>query len=169
MTNKRKRGSNTTLILLGLLVVGAVLVFGPQLFGGGEEDTTPQTVPQDNETTSSEPVDDGITLGDIVVAEGIDRDGCAVSIDYDLDNVESFYVIAEDSEIPEGTEIFVRLYQDNEAVEDLPAIIANQDYDNTCINFTFETTTGRDFDAGNYEAEFFVNGNPYDSVSFDIR
>lgn len=168
--NKSKGGINTNVILFGLLIVGAILVFGPQLMGGGaEEDTTPQTVPQDTDTTSSEPIDDGIDLGPIVVAETIDRDGCAVGIDYTLDDVESFYVIAEDSEIAEGTEVFVRLYQNNQAVEDLPAIIANQNYDNTCISFIFESTTGFDFDAGDYEAEFYVNGNSYDSVSFDIQ
>ena len=159
---------NKNTILLGLLILGAILVFGPQLFGGNAE---PNEVPRDTDTNepTSQTVDDGISLGTIVVSESVDRNGCPVATTSTLNNVNFFYVIAPDSEIPEGTDVFVRLYKDDQAVEDLPAITANQDYDNTCINFVFETTNGRTFADGRYEAEFFVNGNAYDSVTFDIQ
>jgi len=86
-----------------------------------------------------------------------------------LRNVDRFYVVALNSEVPEGTTIFARLYRDGEAIEDLPAITSNQDYNNSCINFVFETSDGDNFESGDYEAEFFVNGNSYNSVDFSIR
>ncbi len=41
--------------------------------------------------------------------------------------------------------------------------------DNTCINFVFEPTQGAAFQPGQYEAEFVVNGNQSDSVTFQVR
>ncbi|MBZ0302806.1 MAG: hypothetical protein K8J31_23885, partial [Anaerolineae bacterium] len=78
------------------------------------------------------------------------------------------YIVAPYSDVPAGTSVFVRLYQDGTPIEDTSEIQADQDYHNTCLNFVFEPIEGT-FDPGSYEAEFFVNGNPAQSVNFEIR
>lgn len=158
-------------ILIGIAIVIAIFVIGPMIFGNGDNGDTNDNNQDtsDNGDVSSQSVDDGIFLGSAVIAEQIDRDGCAVNTVSRLDNASSFYVVAPNSEVPSGTDVFVRLYRDGIAIEDLPVITANQDYDSTCLNFMFETINGRDFDNGEYEAEFWVNGNSYNSVSFEIR
>ena len=110
----------------------------------------------------------GINLGRVVSATGIDRDGCPVEITSTFEASESVYVIAEGSDVPRGTTVFVRLYHDGQPIEDAPEITADQDYNNTCINFVFEPE-GSNFDPGNYEAEFIINGIPTESASFEIR
>lgn len=167
--DKRKFGCRT--IGIGIVIVLAIAVIGPMLFGNGNNNNNDSN---NRETTrgddvSSQSVDDGIFLGPAVVAEQIDRDGCAVNTVSRLNDVDSFYVVAPNSEVPSGTDVFVRLYRDDIAIEDLPVITANQDYDSTCLNFMFETINGQDFENGEYEAEFWVNGNASNTVSFEIR
>lgn len=154
-------------LLLGIVAIAAMIFILPQILGGDalpEQDLPTQDEPQVSTTT-----DNGNDLGRIVVAENLDRNGCPLDSTSTLSNPNQFYVVAPNSEISEGTDVFVRLYQDGRAVEDLPIITANQDYDNTCINFVFETTDGFAFDRGEYEAEFWVNGNSYDSTYFVIQ
>jgi len=167
MKSERKGlGCGTTIALGLLLIVGAIFIL-PQLTGNNNNDVANDTGNDDVGVAQS--VDDGIELGPIMISEQIDRDGCPTSTTDELENVDTFYVVAADSEVPEGTDIFVRLYQDGIAVEDLPVITANQNYSNSCINFVFETTDGFAFDEGSYEAEFWVNGNAYDSIRFEIQ
>ncbi len=121
-----------------------------------------QQVNQDNAS------DAGIVFGNVVVSESVDRDGCAVNTTSSFNSDTSqFYVVAEESTIPANTEVFVRLYRDGQPVEDLPPITSADSFENTCINLVFESTST--FESGNYEAEFIVNGNPMNSVQFEIN
>ena len=121
-----------------------------------------QQVNQDNAA------DAGIVFGNVVVSESVDRDGCAVNTTSSFNSDTSqFYVVAEESTIPANTEVFVRLYRDGQPVEDLSPITSADSFENTCINFVFESTST--FESGNYEAEFIVNGNPMNSVQFEIN
>ncbi|GEM_PF-2541993 len=121
-----------------------------------------QQVNQDNAS------DAGIVFGNVVVSESVDRDGCAVNTTSSFNSDTSqFYVVAEESTIPANTEVFVRLYRDGQPVEDLSPITSADSFENTCINFVFESTST--FESGNYEAEFIVNGNPMNSVQFEIN
>jgi hypothetical protein len=106
-------------------------------------------------------------LGDVVAAENLDSDGCAVNITDTYDSLDDFYIVMEDNAIPTGTSIFVRLYHESIAVEDTDEIMAEVDYANVCVNFVFDSTEG--WDSGAYEAEFFVNGKAYRSVSFTVQ
>lgn len=176
---------------LGIIALCAFACFASQLFsfGGDDDDGSNDTqvegerdLPEDADGDDSQG-DDGINapesenqepntsddydLGNVVAATGIDRDGCAVEETDTFDNDDDIYVVTEGSEIPEGTSIFVRLYKDNKAIEDLPVITADDDFGNVCINFVFESTEG--FEAGTYEAEFFVNGNAADTVQFEVQ
>jgi hypothetical protein len=125
-----------------------------------------ETSRDDNQ--QSEPLDTDIALGRVVSASSIDRNGCATQTSSTFDASEPVYVIAEGSDVPRGTSVFVRLYREGTPIEDAPEITADQDYNDTCINFIFEPE-GAAFDPGQYEAEFIINGNTADSVSFEIQ
>jgi hypothetical protein len=164
-TPQKKWGCGTIAVAI-LMVCGAFYLF-PRIFGGN--DTVQPTDVVDNGNSDNQNSSSDIHLGSLEISEGIDRDGCATDNVSSLRNVSSFYVIAPDSAFPSGTTVFARLYRDGTAIEDLPAITADQDYSNSCINFVFETTNGDNFESGDYEAEFFVNGNSYDTISFSIN
>jgi hypothetical protein len=163
-TPQKKWGCGTIAVVI-LMVCGAFYLL-PQIFGGNNT-VNPTDVPDNGGANAQNSSD--INLGNLQVSEGINRDGCATSNVSSLSNVASFYVVAPDSAFPNGTTIFARLYRDGTAIEDLPVITANQDYTNSCVNFVFETTNGDNFQSGDYEVEFIVNGNSYDSVTFSIN
>lgn len=165
-TPQKKWGCGTIAVVV-LMICGAIYLF-PRIFGGGDDNNVQPTEVVDNGNNDAEASSADIDLGSLEISEGIDRDGCATDEVSSLRNVDRFYVIAPNSAFPEGTTIFARLYRDSEVVEDLPAITANDDYNNTCVNFVFETTDGDDFPSGDYEVEFFVNGNAYSSTSFEV-
>lgn len=149
---------------IGILLILAALIFLPRLLNNG--DTNPNepgtSVPQENTRNAD------IELGSPVAAAAVDSAGCPVNITDDFETSEDIYIVAPDSDIPEGSSVFVRLYHENTAVEDAQEIVADRDYQNTCINFVFEPI-GAPFDEGDYTAEFYVNGNVADSVDFQIR
>jgi hypothetical protein len=157
---------DTRTIVIGIIIIVAVFLIGPRLFNTDNVATIPdsQVDNQDSQT-----VDDNIQLGQIVSAQNIDRDGCPVNTTTSFETSESVYVVAENSDVPSGTSVFVRLYHEGTPVEDAPEITADQDYTDSCINFVFEPSNGASFDPGAYEAEFIVNGNPAESVTFEIR
>jgi hypothetical protein len=158
-------------IALGAIALCAIVLLIPRLFGGDDSaDVEPQSVPQRSEPANDNTADMGdVDLGDLVVATGVDRDGCPTNEVSTLRNVDEFYVVAPNSEVAEGTDIFARLYLDETAVEDVPLITADSDYQNTCINFVFERTDNSNFESGDYEVEFWVNGNAYDSITFRVQ
>jgi hypothetical protein len=152
-------------IIIGIIVVIAAILVLPRLFNTSNiADNQTQT---DTEPGSA-PLDENVALGRIVSSGGIDRNGCATETASTFDASEPVYVVAEDSDVPSGTSVFVRLYHEGTPIEDAPEITADQDYDNTCINFVFEPD-GTAFDPGDYEAEFIINGNPANSVTFEIQ
>lgn len=164
-TPQKKWGCGTIVVVI-LMICGALYLV-PQFFGGN--DNADPTERADNGDAVAQNAADDVRLGSLQLAEEIDRDGCAVDTVSSLRNSDRFYVIAPNSEFPSGTTIFARLYRDGSAIEDLPIITANQNYTNSCINFVFETVDGDDFESGDYEVEFFVNGNSYSSTRFSIN
>jgi hypothetical protein len=157
---------------IGILVILAALVFLPRLLNNNN-DTTPTepdiNIPQDNRQDTNFPAGSlDIELGSPVVAASVDSDGCPVDVTNQFENSEDVFIVAPSSYIPDGTSVFVRLYHENTAVEDSREIIADRDYQNTCINFVFEPT-GAPFDTGDYMAEFYVNGNLAESIEFRIQ
>jgi hypothetical protein len=161
-TPQRKWGCGTIVVAV-LMICGAIYLF-PRIFGGGDN-----AAPQDNgDNGEVQSNSDDIHLGNLELSEQIDRDGCPTDSVSTLRNVDVFYVVAPNSAFPEGTSIFARLYRDGAIIEDLDVITANQDYSNSCISFAFESVDGDNFEAGDYEVEFIVNGNSYDSINFEI-
>ncbi len=79
------------------------------------------------------------------------------------------YVVAEDSVIAQGTDIFVRWYYEGEVYEESDEITADQNYTDTCIGFSLEADEINALRAGDYEAEFIVNGNAANTVDFQVQ
>lgn len=174
MPNLNLRGILSVVAVLFVVACLGMMCAGTGLFGGGDNDDSDDVEVanrNDRDDEVSQPEDPGlgnVDLGNVVTASGIDRDGCATNTTSTFDADQPIYVVAENSTVSEGTTVFVRLYHEGEVVEDAPEIQANQNYDNTCINFVFEPT-GADFEPGEYEAEFVINGNLADRITFDVR
>lgn len=167
--NNMKLDSRT--IIIGVVVLIAAIFILPRLFNTADTNinepvNNPVNTPVSN-SPSGQAANDGIQLGRVVSAVGVDRDGCATSTATSFDTDDDIFVVAEDSDIPAGTQVFVRLYRDGQPVEDAPEITADQNYTNSCVNFVFEPL--EDFEAGNYEAEFVINGNAADTIQFQVR
>jgi hypothetical protein len=157
------------MIIIGVVVVIAILFIGSRLLGGNgnSNDPAPTSIPDNEEEVQQDNSDDSLVLGDVVVAENVDRDGCAVDETDSFDDNDTIYAVLADSAMPEGTTVFARLYHDDVAVEDADEITAPEDYTNVCVNFAFDSDNG--WDSGDYEVEFFVNGNAYESAQFSVR
>ena len=160
--------SKPNLILIGIVVIAAIFLL-PRLFNNNNNATVlPTAVPsipqQQNPSTNNA----NISLGTPVSATGIDRNGCASSTTNSFATNDSIYVVAPNSNVPQGTTLFVRLYRDNNAIEDAPQITADKDYVQNCINFVFQPT-GKAFTPGSYEAQFYINGNAASSVTFNVQ
>jgi hypothetical protein len=165
----------TIVVIIGLLLLGRfVTVMIDNINTPTTRDTIDNTnntngdlVPNNNNTTNNTNLDN---LGPVVAAQNIDRDGCAVDATTSFDSNDDIYVVLEDSALPRNTSMFARLYKDNVAIEDTDELVTEDDYDNVCVNFVFEPTDRAEvWEDGNYEVEFYVNGNAYQATSFQIR
>jgi hypothetical protein len=153
---------------IGLLVIVGIFIIGSQLLGNNNNDTNTNTNLPTNNTSS----DDGgeIMVGELVSSSGLDSDGCPVDTEDTFEPSDAIYIVAGESDVPAGTDIFARLSREGEPVEDSVLITADEDYVNTCIYFEFEATSGAEvLDSGTYEAQLVVNGNPGPSVDFQVR
>jgi len=168
----------TIVVIIGLLLLGR---FVTGMMSDNNSPTTSDTInntnntnngntplnPQNNNTNNTI---DTRNLGPVVAAQGIDRDGCAVDATTSFDSNDEIYVVLEDSALPRNTSMFARMYKDNVAIEDTDQVVTESDYDNVCVNFVFEPSARAEvWDDGNYEVEFYVNGNAYQTTSFQIR
>lgn len=176
---------NRNTIIIGLLILVGAIYFLPKILGNNNSNSgnnndnttstptatstaTPTATPTDTPTLTPSPTPSA-NLGQIVTAKAVDRDGCAADSTTTFSTSGPIYVVAQGSDVQQGTVIFVRLYYQGQIIEDLPEITADQDYSNNCISFVFEPTQGAAFQPGQYEAEFMVNGNQSGSVTFQVQ
>jgi hypothetical protein len=150
-------------IIIGLVLVAALFFLTRGNQQQSNSPTVRDPVAQDNFPAQSAA---GVELGRIFSALSLDRDGCPVDVTTDFIATDPIYIATEQSFIPQGTAIFVRLYYGDRAIEDTDEIVAPSDL-TSCVNFVFENQRG--FDPGDYEAEFYVNGTPSGSVAFSVR
>jgi hypothetical protein len=165
----------TIVVIIGLLLLGRFVTGMMDNNKSTTTDTTNTTTtnnntslnPQNNTTNNTL---DTSNLGPVVAAQNIDRDNCAVDATNSFDDNDPIYVVLEDSQLARGTTMFARMYQNGTAVEDTRELTAEEDYNNVCVSFVFEPTDNAEvWDPGNYEVEFYINGNAYQSTSFQIR
>jgi hypothetical protein len=158
--NRRTLGLIIGLVVL-LVACGACFFLGrgalgglSGLFGGGGEGGLLGGGDQPGE------------LGRMYAALEIDQDGCPLQTTDQFYSGETIYAGAEESFIPRGTTVFMRLYYEGEPIEDTDEIQADQDL-NTCIWFEF-TPGPAGFEPGQYQAELIVNGNRADAINFEV-
>ena len=170
--DKRKTNPGTTpampamnqrnIVIIGLVVLAAVFLL-PRLFnndnGGNNNNNVPNNQTRDTESN--------INIGDVVVSPNITNAGCASDPTGTFDANDRIYLVAENATVPAGTTVFGRLYYDGEVVTDADEITASNALNNGCFNIWFEDVNG--FDPGEYEAQFFINGNAADTVTFEVR
>lgn len=167
---KKPFGLGKGALIIGLIIFVAAMFLLPQILGDNDRDDgsgqirNPDDVPADAIPQNVV----GIEIRDLVVSSGIDQNGCAIGRQTSFGVDDTVFIVAEDSDVPAGSTLFVRLYANGKAVEDSQELTADDDYSNTCVNFLFEPVSGATFDAGSYEAELFANGNPQGTVSFGI-
>jgi len=165
----------TIVVIVGLLLLGRFVTGMMDNNANPTPDTTTNTTNTNNNTTlnpqnnTTNNTVDTSNLGPVVAAQNIDRDNCAVDATTSFDDNDSIYVVLEDSQLARGTTMFARMYRNGTAVEDTRELTAEEDYNNVCVSFVFEPTDNAEvWDSGQYEVEFYINGNAYQSTSFEI-
>lgn len=160
-----KLGKPLGLGLILVLVVGAVCLFSVfggglgNLFGGGNIPSTGSDNPL--------PREDQGQLGQMYTAVNVDANGCPVETTSQFYRDETIFVGVDESEIPQGTSMFVRLLHEGQPVEDAPEIQADRDM-RSCVWFEFQPDTAGGFDPGSYEGELYVNRQLVDSIRFEV-
>jgi len=164
--NTQGTPNRTSLIIVVVIVIAAALLL-PRIFGNNTPttQTNAPTIPQQQNPVTNNA---NVQLGAPVSASAIDSNGCPTDSTSTFSGNENIYVVAPNSNVPQGTTIYARLSRDNSPIEDAQQITANQDYSGSCINFVF-SPTGANFTPGTYEAQFFVNGNAASSVTFNVQ
>lgn len=145
------------LIIIGLVVLAAIFLL-PRLLN-----TNNTTTPTPNPDTTARDFD----IANIVVSPNITNAGCASDPTDTFSPNDRIYLVAEQSDIPANTGVFGRLYFDGNAVEDSAEIVSDRAYTDSCFNVWFENDNG--FESGQYEAQFFINGNAADTVTFEVQ
>lgn len=154
-------------IAIGILIILALVVIVPRLFNTNNATSPTTTTTDDTGYQEGEPATNP-SLGTVVTASNVDREGCPTSETTTFDNGDTVYVGVNDSSIPQGTVMFARLSLNGQPIEDTDVITADADY--SCVAFAFDATTSAEvLESGDYEAQLFVNGNPGDSVAFTVR
>ena len=123
-------------IVIGILIIAGIFLLGRQLLGGNSGNTTAPVLDE------NAPQNADIEIGRMVSASGIDAAGCPVNTTTTFSPSDAIYVVAQDSDVAAGTDIFARLFQEGAPVEDSVLITADQDYIDTCIYLEFEATSG---------------------------
>jgi hypothetical protein len=157
---------NGRTIAIGLIIIVGIYLIGSQLLGGNN--SNPTDSPTVNDGGSAQNAE--INIGALVSSTGLDSDSCPVDNVSTFDRSDPIYIVAEESDVPAGTDVFARLSHEGEPVEDSVLITADQEYVDTCIYFEFEATSGAEvLDTGDYSAQLIVNGNPGPSVDFQVQ
>src|SRR5437868_14946431 len=89
---------NQIILIIGVIVVAAIVLL-PRLFNTAP--TTQTTVPPVSQPNTSNS-DTNISLGQPVAATGIDSNGCATGTTNSFSPSSSIYVVAPNSNVPQG-------------------------------------------------------------------
>lgn len=148
-----------TTVHVTLLVLWMFVLAGCGLFGGAARE-------RQNENAA---ITEGVELGQVVMAEGVGEQNAPVEVTDTFNSSQDFiYVVAEADYIEEGTTLFARWSRDGQPFEDSSEITADRDYSNTYIEFHLENLEDR-METGDYTVQLFANGNPIESVDFQVE
>lgn len=148
-----------TFVHVAILILVTGLLTGCGLFGGAARE-------RENE---NEAITEGVDLGSVVMAEGIGENNAPVNETDTFSASQDFiYVVAEANHIESGSTLYARWSRDGEAFEDSNEITADRDYNDTYVEFHLENLQDR-FETGDYSVQLFVNGNPVETVEFQVE
>jgi hypothetical protein len=124
---------------------------------------------EDERAEENEPLVSGAQFADVVTAEGIGADNAPVAVTDTFSASQDFiYVVAQAEFIEAGTTMFARWSRDGEPFEDSNEITADQDYEDTYVEFHLENLQNN-FEEGDYSVQIFVNGNPAEEIEFTVE
>ena len=125
-----------------------------------------------NQVGSSQPdtsPSQGAVLGQLVTTEQIGQRNAPVNETTAFSAAsDRIYAVAEAQRIDPGTSMFARWSRDGRPFEDSQPVTANQQYQNTYVEFHLEPVSGN-FDPGQYTVQIFVNGNPDKQATFTVQ
>lgn len=148
-----------TIVHVTIMVLLVFSVTGCGLFGGAARERQ-----QENEAITQ-----GVQLGRVVMAEGIGEQNAPVNeTDTFSASQDYIYVVAEADSIARGTTMFARWSRDGQPFEDSSELTADRDYTNTYIEFHLENLENS-METGDYSVQLFVNGNPVETVDFQVE
>ncbi len=133
--------------------------------------TPPSNPPRPTAGPTATITPDRVNPGQIVAALGIDEDSCPVDVLRTFaEDTRVIYVIAQDSSVPRGSTVMIRLFHNGSEEVDTQTLIADRDYQDICIffEFTYDPDDGF-FRRGEYAAQFFVNEVLRDTVYFVVQ
>lgn len=170
-------GRRNAIIIVAVL---AVIVIGYALLNNRSEDApvvvpTATTAVQNNSNNNSSNNnssnnDSGIALGDFVVGSSLNADGCVTRPASSFRSTDTIYVGIQPSDFPNGTVFYAQFFVNGELYEETDEITADDDYGDTCVQFNIQAESGApNLTRGNYEANFYVNGNVADTVTFVVE
>ena len=146
-------------VQLTLLIILTFALAGCGLLGGDQRE-------RQNENAA---VTKGVSLGQVVMAEGVGEENAPVEVTDTFNSSQDFiYVVAEADHIEEGTTLFARWSRGGEPFEDSSEIVADRDYNDTFLEFHLENLENS-METGDYSVQLFANGNPIETVDFQVE
>ena len=148
-----------TIVHVTIMVLLVFSVTGCGLLGGAARERQ-----QENEAITQ-----GVQLGRVVMAEGIGEQNAPVNeTDTFSASQDYIYVVAEADSIERGTTMFARWSRAGQPFEDSSELTADRDYTNTYVEFHLENLENS-METGDYSVQLFVNGNPVETVDFQVE
>lgn len=146
-------------LYITLFAISIFALAGCGLLGGAQRE-------RQNENAA---ITKGVSLGQVVMAEGIGEKNAPVQVTDTFNASQDFiYVVAEADHIDQGTTLFARWSRGGEPFEDSSEVTADRDYDNTYIEFHLQNLENS-MEKGDYSVELFANGNPLKTVDFKVE
>ncbi len=146
-------------MVITILTLLAFTLTGCGLFGGAQRERQRE----------NEAITEGVSLGRVVMAEGIGEQNAPVGETDTFSASQDFiYVVAETDYIEAGTTMFARWSREGEPFEDSSELTADRDYSDTYIEFHLENLENR-MEPGDYSVQLFANGNPVETVDFRVE
>lgn len=148
-----------TVVHVTIMMLLVSTVTGCGLFGGAARERQRE----------NEAITQGVQLGRVVMAEGIGAQNAPVNETTTFSASQDYiYVVAEADSIARGTTMFARWSRDGQPFEDSSELTADRDYTNTYIEFHLENLENS-METGDYSVQLFVNGNPVETVAFQVE
>lgn len=162
--DKRKRYLVLAIALSVVFVGGACLCSNCSLpFGLGKTE-------QEERIEQNEPIVSGADLGTAVMARGVGSNNEPIDVTDSFSTSEDvIYCVVPANRIDAGTTFYARWIYQNEPFEDTPTITADKDYSDTYIEFHIEPKDFGVLEKGDYSCKIYVNGNPVQTVEFQVK